>query len=161
MFKTWQAITLWKRVLIGLVFGLVVGLLIRYALPQAEIISVGDAENIGENWIYPFGEAFVRLIKMLIIPLIATTLVSGVTAMGDPQKLGSPGGSHDGPVPGDDLFRRQPGIVDGDLFAARAKASSTRRPMRLRWRPFKERSNRPVKREPLLIDCWPSFLTTR
>ena len=34
---------------------------------------------------------FVRLIKMLIIPLIATTLVAGVTAMGDPKKLGSLG----------------------------------------------------------------------
>ncbi|MDE0759294.1 MAG: dicarboxylate/amino acid:cation symporter, partial [Pseudomonadales bacterium] len=39
----------------------------------------------------PFGDAFVRLIKMLIIPLISTTLVVGVTAMGDPKKLGTLG----------------------------------------------------------------------
>ncbi|QEG20576.1 dicarboxylate/amino acid:cation symporter [Mariniblastus fucicola] len=99
MFKAWQSITLWKRVLIGLVFGLGVGLLLRYAIPipeftttvKGEEVKVPGAEYIGEHIIYPFGKAFVRLIKMLIIPLIATTLVSGVTAMGDPKKLGSLG----------------------------------------------------------------------
>ena len=49
------------------------------------------AADIGETYIYPIGQAFVRLIKMLIVPLIATTLVAGVTAMGDPKKLGTLG----------------------------------------------------------------------
>ena len=99
MFKAWQSITLWKRVLIGLVFGLVVGLLLRYVIPlphftatvKGEEVQVSGAQYIGEYVIYPFGKAFVRLIKMLIVPLIATTLVAGVTAMGDPKKLGSLG----------------------------------------------------------------------
>ena len=99
MFKAWQSITLWKRVLVGLVFGLVVGLLLRYVIPLPEFtqeidgekVAVPGAQYIGEYVIYPFGKAFVRLIKMLIIPLIATTLVAGVTAMGDPKKLGSLG----------------------------------------------------------------------
>ena len=99
MFKAWQSITLWKRVLVGLVFGLVVGLLLRYVIPLPEFtqeidgekVAVPGAQFIGEYVIYPFGKAFVRLIKMLIIPLIATTLVAGVTAMGDPKKLGSLG----------------------------------------------------------------------
>jgi len=43
-------------------------------------------------WIKPFGDAFVNLIRMLIVPLIFTTLVAGVIAMGDPKKLGSLGG---------------------------------------------------------------------
>ncbi len=51
----------------------------------------GNAIKIGETWFKPFGDLFVNLIKMLIIPLIATTLVAGVTAMGDPKKLGSLG----------------------------------------------------------------------
>lgn len=99
MFKAWQSITLWKRVLIGLVFGLAVGLLLRYAIPlpefttvvKGEEVNIPGAQYIGEYVIYPFGKAFVRLIKMLIVPLIATTLVAGVTAMGDPKKLGSLG----------------------------------------------------------------------
>ena len=99
MFKAWQSITLWKRVLIGLVLGLAVGLLLRYVVPLPDFVqeingkevSTPGAEYIGEYVIYPFGKAFVRLIKMLIVPLIATTLVAGVTAMGDPKKLGSLG----------------------------------------------------------------------
>jgi Na+/H+-dicarboxylate symporter len=128
MFKSWQAITLWKRVLIGLLIGLLLGLAVRYGMPEltvsaeslaaaqatmdqlqadpnateadlaaaqlalrATIPGTERATSIGNNWFKPFGDAFVRLIKMLVIPLIATTLVSGVTAMGDPKKLGSLG----------------------------------------------------------------------
>ena len=84
MFKAWQSITLWKRVLLGLVFGLAVGLLLRYAIPLPDFTmevngkekQIPGAEYIGEYVIYPFGKAFVRLIKMLIVPLIATTPVS-------------------------------------------------------------------------------------
>jgi Na+/H+-dicarboxylate symporter len=85
MFSKWQAITLWKRVLIGLFLGLGIGLTMRYGL------GVEKAASLADTGIKPFGDAFVRLIKMLIIPLIATTLVAGVTAMGDPKKLGTLG----------------------------------------------------------------------
>jgi len=85
MWKRWQAISLWKRVLVGLFLGMAVGVVMNFTL--------GDevAGRHAKKWIYPFGQAFYRLIKMLIIPLIATTLVAGVTAMGDPKKLGSLG----------------------------------------------------------------------
>lgn len=96
MFKSWQAITLWKRVIIGLVIGLGVGLGVRYGMPDATVddVTVSGTDRaiaIGSTWFKPFGDAFVRLIKMLIVPLIVTTLISGVTAMGDPKKLGSLG----------------------------------------------------------------------
>ena len=85
MFGKWQSITLWKRVLIGLVVGMGIGLAMRSGLGEE------TATNYADNAIKPFGDAFVRLIKMLIIPLISTTLVVGVTAMGDPKKLGTLG----------------------------------------------------------------------
>ncbi len=128
MFKAWQSITLWKRVLVGLFLGLAVGLAVRYGTPEGaaakEVVESAQAEYdkliatpnitneqiaaakakikktisgteraiwIGNTWFKPFGDVFVRLIKMLIVPLIATTLVAGVTAMGDPKKLGSLG----------------------------------------------------------------------
>ncbi len=87
MVQAWHSITLWKRVLIGLAIGLIVGAIIRYGVG----LEPAQAAHIGETYIYPFGKAFVRLIKMLIVPLIATTLVAGVTAMGDPKKLGTLG----------------------------------------------------------------------
>ena len=104
MLKSWQAITLWKRVLIGLVIGLAIGLTLRYGLADitettmvagvesAEVVTGAErAADFANTWFLPFGDGFVRLIKMLIIPLITTTLISGVTAMGDPKKLGSLG----------------------------------------------------------------------
>ncbi|RMB04931.1 dicarboxylate/amino acid:cation symporter [Eilatimonas milleporae] len=71
----WFATTLWKRILIALVLGLIVG-----------AVWGEGAESI--KWI---GDIFIRLIRMIVIPLIFTTLVSGVVAMGDPKKLGSIG----------------------------------------------------------------------
>lgn len=85
MFARWQAITLWKRVFVGLFIGVAIGLGLHYGLGK-------DAgADIANKWFKPFGDAFVYLIKMLIVPLIVTTLIAGVIAMGDPKRLGSLG----------------------------------------------------------------------
>lgn len=82
----WFRITLWKRVLLGLALGAGLGLLLRYGLGEEQ------ATSLATTWFKPFGDAFVNLIRMLVVPLIFTTLVAGVTAMGDPARLGSLGG---------------------------------------------------------------------
>lgn len=84
--KAWFAIDLWKRVMLGLVLGAITGLVLR------ETMGAAEAGAVVTSAIKPFGEAFISLIKMLVVPLIFTTLVSGVLAMGDPKKLGSLGG---------------------------------------------------------------------
>lgn len=121
MFKSWQALTLWKRVLVGLVLGLGLGLAVRYGTPES--VSADSARSgferaaaIGDTWFKPFGDAFVRLIKMLIIPLIVTTLVSGVTAMGDPKKLGSLGARTIGLYMLTTLFAVSLGLAMGTLI---------------------------------------------
>ena len=75
MLQTWFATALWKRILLALVLGVIVGMIWG---PGASSIS----------WL---GELFVRLIRMVVVPLVFVTLVSGVVAMGDPAKLGSLG----------------------------------------------------------------------
>ena len=85
MLTSWRAMTLWKRVFVGLFIGMAIGLGLHYGLGPER------AKEISVTWIKPFGDAFVNLIKMLIVPLIVTTLVSGVIAMGDPKRLGSLG----------------------------------------------------------------------
>ncbi len=75
MLHKWFAIELWKRIMVALVLGVI----------------VGQIWGEGAVAIKPIGDIFIRLIRMLIIPLIFTTLVSGVVAMGDPKKLGSIG----------------------------------------------------------------------
>ncbi|MEL6430820.1 MAG: dicarboxylate/amino acid:cation symporter, partial [Planctomycetota bacterium] len=84
--KRWFQIDLWKRVLAALLLGLGAGLALRYGMGPE---SSGD---FAKTWIGWLGELFLRMIKMLIIPLVFFTLVSGVVAMGDPKKLGSLGG---------------------------------------------------------------------
>lgn len=81
----WFKIDLWKRVMLGLVLGLVAGLGLRYGMGA----EAGGA--FAESWIEWAGDLFLRLIRMLIVPLIFFTLVSGIIAMGDPKRLGSLG----------------------------------------------------------------------
>ena len=80
--KSWWRWPLWARVISGLVVGGIVGLALH---------GFGF-EDFATAWVKPFGDAFIRLIRMLVVPLIFTTLVSGMIAMGDPKRLGSLGG---------------------------------------------------------------------
>jgi len=60
--------------------GIVVGILLGYLWPQA-----GAAMK-------PFGEGFIKLIKMLIAPIIFCTVVVGIAGMEDMKKVGKTGG---------------------------------------------------------------------
>ncbi len=81
----WFKIDLWKRVIAALVLGMALGLGLRYGLGA----DAGGA--FAERWVSWAGDLFLRLIRMLIVPLIFFTLVSGIIAMGDPKRLGSLG----------------------------------------------------------------------
>jgi Na+/H+-dicarboxylate symporter len=72
MLRTWFEIALWKRILIALVLGVIVGMIWG---PGSQSIA----------WM---GDIFMRLIRMVVVPLVFVTLVSGVVSMGDPSKLG-------------------------------------------------------------------------
>ena len=63
---------LWAKILIGLVAGLVTGIVLG---PTA-------------GYIKPVGTLFINAIKMLIVPLIVSSLVVGVISMKDPKKMG-------------------------------------------------------------------------
>lgn len=65
---------IWKLA-IALLAGLIVGLI------------WGEDATVLE----PFGEIFLRLLNMLVIPLIVATLIVGITSV-TPQKLGRIGG---------------------------------------------------------------------
>lgn len=66
---------LWQKILIGFVLGAIVGLIVG---PPAAAVK-------------PLGDLFIRLIKMLIVPLVFSSLVIGVSSMGDMRKLGRVG----------------------------------------------------------------------
>lgn len=71
----WFRISLWKRILAALLLGVIAGL-----------VWGEGATRIA--WI---GELFVRLIRMLVVPLVFLTIAAGVAALADPKRLGSIG----------------------------------------------------------------------
>ena len=66
---------IWKKVTLGLILGILFGIYFP------EYVS----------YIKPVGDIFLRLIKMIIVPLIFFSLVSGITSMSDPASLGRVG----------------------------------------------------------------------
>ena len=63
---------LWLKILIGLILGVIAGAIL------------GEKATIFK----PLGDLFINAIKMLIVPLIFSSLFVGVTSMNDPQKMG-------------------------------------------------------------------------
>jgi Na+/H+-dicarboxylate symporter len=74
MFDWYFKTSLLIRILIGLVAGAIVGIM------------------AGESilWVSPFGDLFVRLLKMIVMPVILTTLVVGAASI-SPAELGKVG----------------------------------------------------------------------
>lgn len=60
--------------------GLALGALMGYVVPDLA------------GHLKPFGDAFLRMIKMIVVPLIFSTLVMGIAGTGDFKKLGRLGG---------------------------------------------------------------------
>jgi len=85
MMSWWFKTKLWQRVLVGLVLGIFLGLTLSNTMGQEAAVAWID------SYIRPVGLMFINLIRMLIVPLIFTTLVAGVVAMGDPARLRSLG----------------------------------------------------------------------
>lgn len=77
-----KKIALHWKIIIGLVLGVVFGL----ALTQ---ITGGKEFTI--SWIKPFGTIFVKLLKLIAIPLIMASLIKGIAELKDISKFKSMG----------------------------------------------------------------------
>ena len=106
----WFGTALWQRVLGALVLGVAFGAVL------AQIMGGEAASGFIESYIKPVGDLFIRLIRMLIVPLILTTLVAGVVALGDPKKLGSIGLKTIALYFATTLFANTIGIIFGLIF---------------------------------------------
>ena len=71
-FGFWTSLKLWQKIIVALILGVVVGAILG---PTAEYIK-------------PIGSLFINLIKMLIVPLIFSSLVVGICSMDDIKKMG-------------------------------------------------------------------------
>ncbi len=67
----------WK-ILIGMVLGIVFG----YAMTQ-----IGWGQDFVLDWIKPFGTIFVKLLKLIAVPLILASLIKGISDLKDISKF--------------------------------------------------------------------------
>jgi Na+/H+-dicarboxylate symporter len=80
----------WK-IIIGMVAGVVVGLIINESSPLPSVVKT-PFTVIFTPLIGTAGQIFIKLLKMLIVPLIMASMVTGVARVGDIRKLGGLGG---------------------------------------------------------------------
>ena len=71
----------WK-IIIGLVLGLIFGVL----------AAANGWGGFTTNWIAPFGIIFINLLKLIAVPLVLSSLITGVASLSDLKKLSRIGG---------------------------------------------------------------------
>lgn len=68
------------KILLGLILGIIVGFMLN------------GNPDIANTFIKPFGSLFINLIKMIIVPLVFSSLIVGASSVGDVKTLGRIGG---------------------------------------------------------------------
>ncbi|WP_101694351.1 dicarboxylate/amino acid:cation symporter [Dorea phocaeensis] len=75
------------KIFISLIVGAIFGVVLCYLVPSGHIKD----DIIVEGVLYVVGQGFIRLMKMLVVPLVFCSLVCGSMAIGDTKKLGTVG----------------------------------------------------------------------
>ncbi len=70
------------QIIIGLVLGLIVGI----------VGAIAGWGAFMTDWIAPFGTIFINLLKLIAVPLILASLITGVASLSDLNKLSRMGG---------------------------------------------------------------------
>jgi DAACS family dicarboxylate/amino acid:cation (Na+ or H+) symporter len=92
-----KGMPLHTRILIGLVVGVVVGIIVNYffKVPSPNqpgvMITNPNVEWVVTNITEPVGQLFLRLLLMIVVPLVFSSLVVGIAGIGDIRKLGRVG----------------------------------------------------------------------
>ena len=85
--KEKKKIGLTTKIFIALLAGAVFGIILCYAVPSGHIKD----DIIVEGVLYVVGQGFIKLMKMLVVPLVFCSLVCGSMSIGDTKKLGTVG----------------------------------------------------------------------
>lgn len=82
-----KKLNLTTKIFIGLLVGAGTGIILNYFIPSGYIKDKILIEGI----LYIFGNGFIRLMQMLVVPLVFCSLVCGSMSIGDTKKLGGVG----------------------------------------------------------------------
>ncbi len=77
-----KKISLPLRIAIALVAGIVVGLI---------CLAIPGGPDFTKNWLKPFGDIFVNLLKFIVVPVVLFSMIDGILSMDDMKKVGSVG----------------------------------------------------------------------
>jgi Na+/H+-dicarboxylate symporter len=72
-----KKVPLWLKIIIGMILGLVWGVVAVYF----------GLEGFTSDWIKPWGTIFIKMLKLIAVPLIFISLVKGITSLTDVSKL--------------------------------------------------------------------------
>lgn len=95
--------------LLQIVFGMVAGVIVG-------IILGPEHTDFINAWIVPIGTIFLRLLKLIVVPLVVSSLIVGVTGLGDIKKFGRVGGKTFGLYIFTTIFAVSLGIGMGEIF---------------------------------------------
>lgn len=70
------------QIMIALAFGIIVGSILHGSTNQAWVI---------DNILNPAGQIFIKMIQMIVVPIVISTLIVGIAGVGDTKKLGKLG----------------------------------------------------------------------
>mgnify|MGYP002566698198 FL=1 len=82
-----KKISLTTQIFAALILGCLCGVLMHYVVPSGYVKDTVFVNGI----FYVVGNGFIRLMKMLVVPLVFCSLVCGSMAMGDTKSLGKIG----------------------------------------------------------------------
>lgn len=85
--KEKKKIGLTTKIFIALLAGAAFGVILCYLVPSGH----WKDDILVEGILYVIGQGFIRLMKMLVVPLVFCSLVCGSMAIGDTKKLGTVG----------------------------------------------------------------------
>ncbi|PVH27387.1 dicarboxylate/amino acid:cation symporter [Pararhodobacter oceanensis] len=85
--RVWMTSRLWAQVMLGMVLGFGLGLLLS---ESAGLIDPETAEIVG-HWLAMPGRIFLALIAMVLVPLIFSSIVGGLSGAGSGEELRSVG----------------------------------------------------------------------
>lgn len=89
MLNKLKKISLGNWILIGMVLGLIFGLFLNFHVHNTFIKDIIFMDNV----FYLGGNLFIKLMKMLVVPLVFCSIVVGVASISDIKTLGSIGGT--------------------------------------------------------------------
>ena len=75
------------KIFVALIAGAIFGMILHYLVPTGHIKDTILVEGV----LYIVGQGFIRLMKMLVVPLVFCSIVCGSMAIGDTKKLGTVG----------------------------------------------------------------------